>query len=47
MSHVARPVYGLRTLVVVNSVVFILLALSVFLVALFTEMHGFPLHSKS
>ena len=60
MDHSAGPAYGLWTLVVVNSVVFILFAFgftrprsardwrsfgafSAFLVALFTEMYGFPL----
>ena len=60
MSHDAAPAYGLWTLVVINSVIFILFAFSffkprtsrdwrsfsafsAFLVALFTEMYGFPL----
>src|SRR6516162_10206645 len=58
--HDAAPAYGLWSLVIVNSVVFILFAysffkpqtprdwrsfgaFSAFLVALFTEMYGFPL----
>ena len=60
MNHAAAPAYGLWTLVLVNSLVFIIFAFSfarpqtrrdwrsfgafsAFLVALFTEMYGFPL----
>lgn len=60
MSHDATPGYGLWSLVVINSLVFIIFAFSfakpqtqrdwrsfgafsAFLVALFTEMYGFPL----
>lgn len=60
MTHEAAPAYGLWTLVVINSLVFIIFAFSfakpqstrdwrsfgafsAFLVALFTEMYGFPL----
>lgn len=60
MNHAAGPAYGLWTLVVLNSLVFIVFAFSfarprsardwrsfgafsAFLVALFTEMYGFPL----
>jgi protein-S-isoprenylcysteine O-methyltransferase Ste14 len=60
MNPTQEPAYGLWTLVIVNSVVFVLFALSfarpqsardwrsfgafaAFLVALFTEMYGFPL----
>ena len=60
MNHAAAPAYGLWTLVVLNSLVFIIFAFSfarpqtrrdwrsfgafsAFLVALFTEMYGFPL----
>jgi protein-S-isoprenylcysteine O-methyltransferase Ste14 len=60
MSHYDNPAYGLWTLVVVNSLVFIIFAFSftkpqssrdwrslgmfsAFVVALFTEMYGFPL----
>lgn len=60
MNHADAPAYGLWTLVVINSLVFILFAFSftkpktardwrslgafsAFIVALFTEMYGFPL----
>ena len=60
MDHNATPAYGLWSLVIINSLVFIIFALSfakpktsrdwrsfgafsAFLVALFTEMYGFPL----
>jgi protein-S-isoprenylcysteine O-methyltransferase Ste14 len=60
MSHDAYPAYGLWSLVIINSLVFIIFAFSfakpaskrdwrsfgafsAFLVALFTEMYGFPL----
>lgn len=60
MNHADTPAYGLWTLVVINSLVFILFAFSftkpktardwrslgafsAFIVALFTEMYGFPL----
>jgi protein-S-isoprenylcysteine O-methyltransferase Ste14 len=60
MSHTEAPAYGLWSLVVINSLVFIIFtfsfakpqtkrdwrsfgAFSAFLVALFTEMYGFPL----
>jgi protein-S-isoprenylcysteine O-methyltransferase Ste14 len=60
VDHDAAPAYGLRSLVIVNSLVFIIFAFSftkpnsardwrsfgafsAFLVALFTEMYGFPL----
>lgn len=60
MDHSAAPAYGLWSLVVINSLVFIIFAFSftkpktardwrsfgafsAFLVALFTEMYGFPL----
>ena len=60
MNHSAAPAYGLWSLVIINSLVFIIFAFSfakpqssrdwrsfgafsAFLVALFTEMYGFPL----
>lgn len=60
MTHDAMPAYGLWSLVMINSVIFIFFAFtffkpkttrdwrsfgafSAFLVALFTEMYGFPL----
>ncbi len=60
MDHSAAPAYGLWSLVIINSLVFIIFAFSfakpqssrdwrsfgafsAFLVALFTEMYGFPL----
>lgn len=60
MDHTAEPAYGLWSLVIINSLVFIIFAFSfakpqsprdwrsfgafsAFLVALFTEMYGFPL----
>ena len=60
MDHSAAPAYGLWSLVIINSLVFIIVAFrfakpqsprdwrsfgafSAFLVALFTEMYGFPL----
>jgi len=60
MDHSAEPAYGLWSLVIINSLVFIIFAFSfakpqsardwrsfgafsAFLVALFTEMYGFPL----
>ena len=60
MDHAAEPAYGLWSLVVINSLVFVIFAFSfakpqsprdwrsfgafsAFLVALFTEMYGFPL----
>ena len=60
MDHTTEPGYGLWTLVIINSLVFIIFvfsfakpqssrdwrsfgAFSAFLVALFTEMYGFPL----
>jgi protein-S-isoprenylcysteine O-methyltransferase Ste14 len=60
MDHASAPAYGLWTLVIVNSLVFIVFAFSfakpqsardwrsfgafsAFLVALFTEMYGYPL----
>ena len=60
MDHAAEPAYGLWSLVIINSLVFIIFAFSfakpqsprdwrsfgafsAFLVALFTEMYGFPL----
>lgn len=60
MEHATEPAYGLWSLVVINSMVFIIFAFSfakpqssrdwrsfsafsAFLVALFTEMYGFPL----
>ncbi len=60
MAHTTEPGYGLWTLVIINSLVFIIFvfsfakpqssrdwrsfgAFSAFLVALFTEMYGFPL----
>lgn len=60
MDHASAPAYGLWTLVIVNSLVFIIFAFSfakpqsardwrsfgafsAFLVALFTEMYGYPL----
>jgi protein-S-isoprenylcysteine O-methyltransferase Ste14 len=60
MTHDAAPAYGLWSLVVINSLVFVIFAFSfarphtrrdwrsfgafsAFLVALFTEMYGFPL----
>ncbi len=60
MDHTTEPAYGLWSLVIINSLVFIIFAVSfakpqsardwrsfgafsAFLVALFTEMYGFPL----
>lgn len=60
MNHSSAPAYGLWTLVIINSLVFIIFAFSfakpqssrdwrsfgafsAFLIALFTEMYGFPL----
>lgn len=60
MSHASTPAYGLWSLVIINSLVFIIFAFSfvhprsrrdwrsfgafsAFLLALFTEMYGFPL----
>ena len=60
MDHSTAPAYGLWSLVVINSLVFIIFAFSfakpqssrdwrsfsafsAFLIALFTEMYGFPL----
>src|SRR6185436_10066308 len=60
MDHTNQPAYGLWSLVIINSLVFIIFAFSfakpqsardwrsfgafsAFLVALFTEMYGFPL----
>ena len=60
MDHTAQPAYGLWSLAIINSLVFIIFAFSfakpqsprdwrsfgafsAFLVALFTEMYGFPL----
>jgi len=60
MTHEGMPAYGLWSLVIINSLIFIIFAysffkpqttrewrsfgaFSAFLIALFTEMYGFPL----